>query len=121
MTDLSKFTLNPEHKKSLDSYSVFISAKTNSGLDDLKIHIKEMVGYQQNQEGQFIARRRHIDAINRAEKLMLEGQLQLQGLGAGELLAEDLRRCHEILGEITGKMTSDELLGEIFSSFCIGK
>lgn len=68
-----------------------------------------------------MARRRHIDALNRARDLVVQGQQQLRDYGAGELLAEDLRQAQDALGEITGAMTADDLLGEIFSSFCIGK
>ena len=68
-----------------------------------------------------MARRRHLDALERARAMVVQGQTQLSEFGAGELLAEDLRQAQEALGEITGAMTPDELLGEIFGSFCIGK
>ena len=90
------------------------------GLDKLKDKIKEIAGYQVN-EGLFIARRRHLDAIEKSLILLEEGQQQLKVHQAGELLAEDLRQAHQVLGEITGTFTSDDLLGRIFSSFCIGK
>ena len=76
---------------------------------------------KQQPEGQFIARERHVIAIQDALDAVLRGQGQLKELGAGELLAEDLRRAQEFLSSITGEFTSDDLLGEIFSSFCIGK
>ena len=72
-------------------------------------------------EGGFTARRRHLDALDVAEKALYTGQNQLQSMGAGELLAEDLRAAQDSLGEITGQVTPDDLLGRIFSSFCIGK
>jgi tRNA modification GTPase len=107
---------NPKDTKQ----SVAISAKSGQGIDNLKSLIKEKAGYQPN-EGQFLARRRHLDALNRANTLLINGQQQLKYHQAGELLAEDLRLAHQALAEITGEYTSDDLLGEIFSSFCIGK
>ena len=86
----------------------------------LKTKIKEVVGYQPA-EGQFLARRRHIQALDTAKALLLAGHHQLATYRAGELLAEDLRLAHQSLCEITGEFTSDDLLGKIFSSFCIGK
>ncbi|GAA6151396.1 tRNA uridine-5-carboxymethylaminomethyl(34) synthesis GTPase MnmE [Pseudoteredinibacter isoporae] len=98
-----------------------ISAKTGTGLDELKQHLKSVMGYQGASEGGFTARRRHLEAIEKAQESLDNGALQLHELGAGELLAEDLRAAQEALGEITGSFTPDELLGRIFSSFCIGK
>ncbi|MDI1351972.1 MAG: tRNA uridine-5-carboxymethylaminomethyl(34) synthesis GTPase MnmE [bacterium] len=99
---------------------VFISAKSGLGIDGLKKMIKQVVGYQPN-EGHFLARRRHLLALDEAKKLLSNGQIQLEQHRAGELLAEDLRLAHHALGEITGEFSSDDLLGVIFSSFCIGK
>ena len=79
------------------------------------------MGFDGEGEGGFTARRRHLDALERAKRALLAGQTQLQSHGAGELLAEGLRQCQKHLGEITGEFSSDDLLGEIFSSFCIGK
>lgn len=98
-----------------------ISAKENQGIDLLKDHLKECMGYNSTMEGGFTARRRHLDALDVAEKALYTGQEQLQTMGAGELLAEDLRAAQDSLGEITGQVTPDDLLGRIFSSFCIGK
>ena len=81
---------------------------------------KEGIGYQAT-EGQFLARRRHIQALDAARALLLAGDNQLAIHRAGELLAEDLRLAHQSLCEITGEFSSDDLLGKIFSSFCIGK
>lgn len=103
-----------------ESEAIYISAKTGEGLPDLKTRIKQMVGYQVG-EGQFLARTRHILALDKARELLLKGQNQLVHHRALELLAEDLRLSHQSLGEITGEFSSDDLLGEIFSSFCIGK
>lgn len=101
--------------------AVFLSAKNGDGLDLLRTHLKSCMGFQEGAQGQFSARRRHLESLERARGFLLAGQEQLLGAGAGELLAEDLRQCQNCLGEITGAVTSDRLLGEIFSSFCIGK
>ncbi len=100
--------------------AVYVSAKEKTGLSSLTQRLKEAVGYHPS-EGQFLARRRHLSCLQDALKLLLEGQRQLTEHRAGELLAEDLRIAHQSLGDITGEYTSDDLLGEIFSSFCIGK
>ncbi|TQV82710.1 tRNA uridine-5-carboxymethylaminomethyl(34) synthesis GTPase MnmE [Exilibacterium tricleocarpae] len=98
-----------------------ISAKTGAGLATLKQHLKDCMGYTGAGESGFTARRRHLDALERAQGLLITGRAQLQSLAAGELLAEDLRQAQNALGEITGAFTPDDLLGRIFSSFCIGK
>jgi tRNA modification GTPase len=98
-----------------------VSAKTGAGIPELKRHLKASAGYQGQQEGEFIARRRHLQALDRASEYLLSGQKNLRGQAAGELLAEDLRQAQQALAEITGEFTSDDLLGEIFGSFCIGK
>ncbi|MDX2321373.1 MAG: tRNA uridine-5-carboxymethylaminomethyl(34) synthesis GTPase MnmE [Moritella sp.] len=103
-------------------HSIFkISAKENLGLDELKDHLKQCMGYQSNTEGGFIARRRHLDAIEKADEHLQIGKMQLEVYMAGELLAEELRLAQEQLSEITGEFSSDDLLGRIFTSFCIGK
>ena len=101
--------------------AIGVSAKTGDGLLGLKQLILDSVGYQQQAEGVFSARRRHLSAINRATDLVCHGIQQLEQSNAGELLAEDLRQAQHYLSEITGEFTSDDLLGVIFSSFCIGK
>jgi tRNA modification GTPase len=98
-----------------------ISAATGAGIDDLKQHLKNIMGFSETGEGGFTARRRHLDALERADKCLASGKAQLQGYAAGELLAEDLRQAQNTLSEITGEFTPDDLLGRIFSSFCIGK
>ncbi|WP_417530600.1 tRNA uridine-5-carboxymethylaminomethyl(34) synthesis GTPase MnmE [Marinobacter lipolyticus] len=98
-----------------------LAAKSAAGLEILRDHLKHCMGFAATTEGGFLARRRHLDALERARDSMLQGQGQLDGFGAGELLAEDLRAAQDALGEITGVMTPDDLLGKIFSSFCIGK
>ncbi|MFA7554920.1 MAG: tRNA uridine-5-carboxymethylaminomethyl(34) synthesis GTPase MnmE [Spongiibacteraceae bacterium] len=98
-----------------------LSAKSNEGIELLRQHLKACMGFSGTAEGGFIARRRHLDALEQAEHALKAGQQQLLNFGAGELLAEDLRQCQNCLNEITGEFTSDDLLGKIFSSFCIGK
>jgi tRNA modification GTPase len=98
-----------------------LSANTGEGLDLLQRHLKTCMGYRESAEGQFSARRRHLQSLENAAQCLDNGTQQLVNRGAGELLAEDLRQCQNALGEITGAVTSDDLLGEIFSSFCIGK
>ena len=100
---------------------IWLSAKHHLGLDLLKRHLKTAMGYQQTAEGVFMARKRHLDALNRALHFVETGQMQLQQFAAGELLAEDLRQAQQALSEITGQFSSDDLLGRIFTSFCIGK
>lgn len=98
-----------------------ISAKTELGLPALREHLKACMGFQGNTEGGFMARRRHLDALERAAERLLVARDQLEIYVAGELVAEELRLAQESLSEITGEFSSDDLLGRIFSSFCIGK
>lgn len=98
-----------------------LSAKTGLGIDLLKAHLKACMGYEQTNEGQFMARRRHITALENADQHLRIARYNLITLQAGELLAEELRCAQQQLSEITGEFTSDDLLGKIFSSFCIGK
>ncbi|PID43608.1 MAG: tRNA uridine-5-carboxymethylaminomethyl(34) synthesis GTPase MnmE [Gammaproteobacteria bacterium] len=98
-----------------------LSAKTGTGLDALREHLKDKMGYATLTEGVFVARRRHLNRIEKALEFLENGRYQLGTFKAGELLAEDLRSAQDHLGEITGEFTSDDLLGQIFSSFCIGK
>ncbi|MRX27954.1 tRNA uridine-5-carboxymethylaminomethyl(34) synthesis GTPase MnmE [Kangiella sp. HZ709] len=105
-----------------ESYKVVpISAKHGTGIDELKTQLKEIVGYNQSSEGTFLARRRHLDAIEKALDFCKKGKQQLVSFNAGELLADELRQAQNSLAEITGEFTADDLLGRIFSSFCIGK
>lgn len=99
-----------------------ISAKTGEGIEDLRQAIKQLAGYQtQTTEVGFMARRRHLEALAQAEAILSTAQQQFNATGAGELLAEDLRQAQHHLATITGEFSSDDLLGRIFSSFCIGK
>lgn len=120
----NKIDLNderPKIKEQNGQISISLSAKKGDGLDLLKQQIKNTVGFRANMEGVFSARRRHVDALERAKKFLTQGLKQLIDYRAGELLAEDLRQAQLALSEITGAFTSDDLLGKIFSSFCIGK
>ncbi len=101
--------------------SVALSIHSGAGLDQLRQHLKQCVGYSDQVGGSFTARHRHVDALRRAYAHIECGQRQLEQQRAGELLAEELRQAQQVLGEITGEISSDELLGRIFSSFCIGK
>jgi len=98
-----------------------ISVKDQEGLDLLKEAMKKHAGLSTTVEGGFIARRRHLDALNKASDFLLAAASQLENNKAGELVAEDLREAHMALESITGQFTPDDLLGEIFTSFCIGK
>ena len=98
-----------------------LSARENIGVELLQQHLKSVMGYQGSGEGAFMARRRHLDALEQATEVLNTGLWQLESNGAGELLAEDLRLAQQLLGEITGQVSADDLLGKIFGSFCIGK
>jgi len=103
-----------------DIPSIAISAKTALGLQVLKDHLKSCMGYQQATEGSFTARRRHLDSLSKTSE-SIQLAIEQLSVGAGELVAEDLRQSQQYLGEITGEVSADDLLGKIFSSFCIGK
>jgi tRNA modification GTPase len=100
---------------------IWLSALTGNGLGLLRRHLKECMGFAAAEAGTISARRRHLDALARARRHVDTGREQLLNRRAGELLAEELRQAQAALGEITGAFTSDDLLGRIFSTFCIGK
>ena len=102
-------------------FGVWVSSKTGQGIPELIHQIKEVIGFSLGPESAFSARKRHINLLNTSLAAVERGEHELLASGAGELLAEELRLAHDTLGEITGKMTADTLLGEIFSNFCIGK
>jgi tRNA modification GTPase len=101
--------------------SLSVSATTTYGLDALRDRIRQHAGYEQAGEGAWSARARHLDALRRAREGATRAREQLAAHGAFELVAEELRFAQRALGEITGEVSSDELLGQIFASFCIGK
>lgn len=111
----------PQHIDTRCYKEVALSARTGAGLDLLREHLKQQAGYQGDTEGGYLARRRHLDAIDRARDHVANARDRLQQGEGLELPAEDLRQAQLALGEITGEVSSDELLGHIFAGFCIGK
>jgi len=102
--------------------AVVLSALTGAGIDTLRQKLLELAGWHAQPEGLFIARTRHVEALRRSRDHLLQAQAQAARADAAlDLLAEELRLAHDALGEITGVFTPDDLLGEIFSRFCIGK
>jgi len=97
---------------------IYISAKTGVGVDLLKSHLLKLAGYQNNAEGVFMARARHLSALTQVAEHL---DLAASQINSAELVAEELRLAQEALSTITGEFTPDDLLGEIFSKFCIGK
>lgn len=114
--DVSRETSRIE--KHENEQHVFLSAKTGDGIASLQKTLLEIVGYQPGGEGVFMARARHLQALEEVEQHLDQAILQMH---AAELVAEELRCAQEALGTITGEFTPDDLLGEIFSRFCIGK
>jgi len=106
---------------SSDANSVNVSALTGVGIDVLRQHIKQRVGFAADGEGTVTARRRHLDRLNEARIHFERGRSLLLEDRAGELMAEELLQVQNALAEISGEFTSDDLLGKIFGSFCIGK
>jgi len=100
---------------------IAISALTGAGMDRLREHLKAVCGLSVSTEGAFIARRRHLDALNRSLTHLNSAAAMSSRTPAAELIAEDLRQAQQALGEITGKFTADDLLARIFATFCVGK
>ena len=100
---------------------ITLSALTGRGLEELRAHLKQCMGYQSVDAGTISARRRHLEALARARQHTEEAARQLTEHRAGELAAEELRAAQQALSEITGEFTSEDLLGRIFAGFCIGK
>lgn len=109
------------HAEGQHGEHLYISAKEQIGIDKLRELLKQRMGYQADSEDLFIARRRHLQALEDTQQAVDRASEQLQTFNAGELMAEELRLAQDSLGQITGRFTPDDLLGEIFSSFCIGK
>ena len=103
-----------------DGEHLWLSARTGEGLEALRARLREAAGLGEGSEGAFSARTRHLEALDRAAAALAEAADQLRHR-AGELAAEDLRRAQDALGEITGRVDADALLGRIFADFCIGK
>jgi tRNA modification GTPase len=111
----------PSIKQENGTTVISLSAKTGVGVDLLKAHIKSLIGFNSDGEGLFLARRRHLEALNQAEQHIQSAASLLAASRSGELAAEECRLAQLELNSITGEFTSDDLLGRIFSSFCIGK
>ena len=107
--------------KNKELSKIHLSAKQGTGIGMLRDHLKTCAGFRPTEETAFVARERHLAELKKAEKLIKNSLLQLSKGSHLELVAEDLRLAQNHLSTITGEFTSDDLLGEIFSSFCIGK
>ena len=118
----NKCDLLPQWPQQLDADSIALSAASGAGLEQLHARLREIAseGAGEGMQGEFSARQRHVEALAQAGAHLdaADAQLQYDQL---ELAAEELRLAHDALGEITGRMSADDLLGKIFSSFCIGK
>ena len=108
----------PTRERLGDDILIGLSAKTGVGLDLLRAALLETTGWHATGEAVFLARARHIEALQRASQHLAQAEARS---GDAELLAEELRVAHEALGSILGRVTADDVLGEIFSRFCIGK
>ena len=111
----------PEIIKNNNQYEILLSIKTGIGVDLLYQHLREVVATESLTEGVFTARRRHLEALQEAQALLLNAAGHLTPFIQLELLAEDCRQAQKSLNTITGEFSSEDLLGRIFSSFCIGK
>jgi tRNA modification GTPase len=119
---INKVDLVQDPAKAFPADALLISARTGEGVEQLKQRILELVGWTGSQEGTILARRRHLDCIERAaEHIETSEQFAANGNNSLELFAEELSLAQKHLGEITGKLLPDDLLGKIFSQFCIGK
>ena len=108
-------------EKNKYSTEVFLSAKTGEGVDALVQQLKTIMGLSETSEDSYMARTRHLNALLRTQEFLTKAVQSAEDKISLELLAEDLRMAQESLGTITGSFVADDLLGEIFSSFCIGK
>lgn len=103
-----------------DGWHLWLSARAGLGFEGLRETLREVAGLDENDAGSFSARARHVEALIRARASLVLAEQQL-AQKQGELAAQELRDSHQALGEITGQMDADALLGKIFTSFCIGK
>ena len=108
----------PEILEKDNEAHIYLSAKTGAGVDLLKTQLLKLAGYQVSGEGVFMARARHLNALTQVDEHLRQAQANLN---QAEIIAEELRLAQEALSSITGEFTPDDLLGEIFSKFCIGK
>jgi len=104
-----------------DPPRILVSVRQGEGIDQLRRHLKDCVGFHPTGEGALSARTRHLDALRRARSHVEEAARLLAERHAGELVAEELHEAQQALGEITGEVTTEDLLGRIYASFCIGK
>ena len=111
----------PRIDRASSPVAIHLSAKSGAGLDLLRTELKRQAGYQPTEQGALGARRRHLDALARARAHVQQATDVFKNAGGFELFAEDLRLAQRALGEITGEFSNEDLLAEIFSSFCIGK
>jgi tRNA modification GTPase len=109
------------HGQSRDGAQVNVCAASGAGIDALRQHLKDCSGFQPSGEDALTARTRHVEALRGARDHVETAARLLAERHAGELVAQELRDAHRCLGEITGEVTSEDLLGKIFGSFCIGK
>ncbi|MFT5425244.1 MAG: tRNA modification GTPase [Gammaproteobacteria bacterium] len=107
--------------KNINEFEVFLSAKTGEGINALIQQLKTIAGIGDASEDSYMARARHLNALLKTQEYLINGQERLENKNTLELFAEDLRMAQESLGTITGSFVADDLLGEIFSKFCIGK
>ncbi|HSH53628.1 MAG TPA: tRNA modification GTPase, partial [Methylotenera sp.] len=117
----NKIDVSNEVASSQEKYQeshIYLSAKTGVGVDLLKEQLLKLAGFQNNSEGVFMARARHLEALMHVDKHLHSASIRIN---SAELVAEELRLAQEALSSITGEFTPDDLLGEIFSKFCIGK
>jgi tRNA modification GTPase len=119
--DVRKIAAGNFSNEAVDPPRLYVSALTGTGLLELRAHLLGCMGFQSVESGAVSARQRHLESLARARAHTEEAQRQLTERRAGELVAEELRGAQQALGEITGEFTSDDLLGRIFASFCIGK
>ncbi len=117
LADNAQALLNGNH----GSNAIFISAKTGDGIDMLRKRLGAIIGIQNTGEDNWMARTRHLNALKKARQHLSNAEARWTDWNSLELLAEELRLAHRSLGTITGEFAADDLLGEIFSTFCIGK
>lgn len=119
--DLKNIKASISETKDRDKVEIYLSARTGEGIELLRQHLKKCMGYESRTEGKYIARRRHLEAIEQAEAHLEKADFNLHKVKAGELVAEELSLAQKALSSITGEFSNNDLLGRIFADFCIGK